>query len=239
MSHTACSSTTCVLQLTKQPTNWWAALVAGGGVALLAGFAVAGIMVLALMVASVIAATTSPRFRAQIAAREERRQLRRRSDARMLRLCAAGTACDRLRRLTTLVDGVRRTHPEELARFEVEDLLDAYTTTAIAHRRCVSLLASNELASILAGLQRLPENRPGNRRAVLQRRLDTWLACRNRAEELNDQLGAIEELIRLIAQRAAFPEVSPLLQPAEIEERIALLANEDTAAAELAGRDAA
>lgn len=238
MSHPACSSTTCALQLAKHPGSWWAALVAGGGAALIAGFAVAGMAVVALMLAGLVA-TASPTFRARVATRDELRQLRRRSDARMLRMCAAGTACDRLRRLTSLVDGVRRTNPEELARFDVEDLLDAYASTAIAHRRCVSLLASNELASILAGLQRLPENHPGNRRAVLQRRLDTWLACRARAEELHDQLGAIEELVRLIVQRVAFPEVGPLLEPADVEERLALLAGEDTAAAELAGRDAA
>lgn len=216
------------MQLARHPGSWWAALIAGGGAALIAGFAVAGMAVLFLMCVGLVS-TANPRFRARVAARDELRQLRRQSDARMLRMCAAGTPCDRLRRLTSLVDGVRQANPDEIARFEVDELLDAYATTAIEHRRCVSLLASNELATILAGLQRIPEDHPGSRRAVLERRLDTWLACRARAEELQDQLGAIDELVRLIVQRAAFPELGPLIEPADLEDRLALLAGEDTA----------
>lgn len=209
----------CALQIVRQPSSWGTALVIGAGATVLGGLALAG-MVLTSLIGVAIVATVSPWFRRQVAGLDEQLQLQRRRDARVRRLGDDELEIERIRELTSLVDSIDRMTPHALDRYDVEDLLDQYATVALARRRCHKLLAQHDLASIVYGLRRTPEGHAGHRRAVLERRLEGWIACRARADELDDKLATIEDLIRLLAERAAFPDALPPIDAELIDERL-------------------
>lgn len=222
----------CALQIVRQPSSWGTALVIGAGATVLGGLAFAG-MVITSLIGAALAASASPWFRKQVAALDEQLQLQRRRDARLRRLCDDEVEIERIRELTGLVDSVDRLVPHALDRYDVEDLLDHYANLALARRRCLTLLAQHDLASIVYGLRRAPEHATGHRRAVLERRLEGWIECRARADALDDKLSTIEDLIRLLAERAAFPDAAEPLDPELVDERLAQLTAADDELAKL------
>jgi len=119
--------------------------------------------------------------------------------------------------LRELVEQVERTDPREAARFELQDLLDHFVRLAIAHQRCLEALR-------VAGSHDLPQNmyaldRSKRRRDIIARRMQHREECLRRVERLSDELEAIDELVRLVAQRVACPMIDPDLGR-EIERRL-------------------
>ena len=119
--------------------------------------------------------------------------------------------------LRELVEQVERTNAAEAARFDLQDLLDLFVRHAISHQRCLEALR-------LAGSHDLPQNtlaldRSKRRKDIIVRRMKHREECLRRVERLSDELEAIDELVRLVAQRAACPMLEPELGR-EIERRL-------------------
>lgn len=120
--------------------------------------------------------------------------------------------------LRELVEEVERLDAAEAKRFELQDLLDHFVRFAISHHRCLDALR-------LAGGADLPQTIPlhptgsKRRREILARRLLHREECLRRIDRLSDELEAIDELVRLVAQRAACPALDADLDR-EIERRL-------------------
>lgn len=134
--------------------------------------------------------------------------------------------------LRDLVEHIERTDPGEAQRFELQDLLDHYVRISVGHQRCLAALR-------LAGGNDLPVTIPitdatksKRRREIQARRIRHRDECLRRIECLVDEIDAVDELIRLVAQRTACPSVDPDLDR-EIERRLWELDEVDTALEQL------
>lgn len=121
--------------------------------------------------------------------------------------------------LRELVEEVEKTDPGEAQRFELQDLLDHFVRLSIGHQKCLDALR-------LAGGNELPvaipitdANRSKRRREIQARRIRHRDECLRRVERLTDEIEAVDELIRLVAQRTACPSIDPELDR-EIERRL-------------------
>ncbi len=134
--------------------------------------------------------------------------------------------------LRDLVGEIERTDPDEARRFELQELLDHFVRLAIGHQRCLDSLR-------LAGGSDLPRTLPISetsrsvrRREIMARRLRHRDECVRRIERLSDELEAVDELVRLVAQRVACPPVDSDLDR-EIERRLWELDEVDAALSQL------
>ncbi|MDB4961049.1 MAG: hypothetical protein JWP01_1048 [Myxococcales bacterium] len=121
--------------------------------------------------------------------------------------------------LRDLVEEVERTDPSEAQRFELQDLLDHFVRLAVSHQRCIDALR-------LAGGNELPvaipitdANKSKRRREIQARRIRHRDECLRRIERLTDEIEAVDELVRLVAQRTACPSLDTELDR-EIERRL-------------------
>jgi hypothetical protein len=144
------------------------------------------------------------------------RARQKRESDRMRKLRPTGAArqqqyCE----LRDLVAEIERTDAREAARFELQPLLDHYVALAVSHQRFLESLrfaASGELVTNEA-------KRSLRRREILARRQRHRDECVRRIEQLSDDLEAIDELVRLVAQRVAAPALDTELDR-EIERRL-------------------
>lgn len=172
----------------------------GVGAAGLLGAALATLLVAVLAVQAARTAAVRRHLDAQA-----RQRARLERDQRRLRLLRPSGAV-RLAHygeLRALVDAIERIDPAEAERFELEDLLDHWTRRAVEIQRLSDGLK-------LAGAGALPGAvgevvRTSRRRQILERRIRHRDDCRRRMTELAEELDAIDELVRLIAQRTACP----------------------------------
>jgi hypothetical protein len=121
--------------------------------------------------------------------------------------------------LRDLVEQVERTDAAEASRFELQDLLDHFVRLALDHQRCleaVRLAGGHDLPSTISIAE---ASRSKRRREIMARRLRHRDECLQRVERLADELDAVDELVRLVAQRVACPPLEPDLER-EIERRL-------------------
>ena len=121
--------------------------------------------------------------------------------------------------LRDLVGEIERVDPSEAQRFELQDLLDHFVRLAASHQKCLDSLR-------LAGGTDLPRampvgdsHRSARRREIMARRMRHRDECIRRIERLSDELEAVDELVRLVAQRVACPQTEADLDR-EIERRL-------------------
>jgi len=133
--------------------------------------------------------------------------------------------------LRGLTEEIERMDPTEAARFELQDLLEHFATLANTHQRCLDALR-------LAGSHDLPiaipldPRRSKRRREIQIRRLRHRELCLARIERIAEELEAIDEMIRLVAQRVACPS-EDLDLDREVERRLVELDDTDAALAQL------
>ncbi|HUJ57915.1 MAG TPA: hypothetical protein VLX92_05470 [Kofleriaceae bacterium] len=119
--------------------------------------------------------------------------------------------------LRVLVEQIERTDPREAQRFELQALLDHFVRISASHQRCLDslrLAGSNDLRTLPA-----EPSRSLRRREIMLRRQRHRDECVRTIERLSDELEAVDELIRLVAQRVACPVVEDDLDR-EIERRL-------------------
>jgi hypothetical protein len=121
--------------------------------------------------------------------------------------------------LRDLVCDIERADMGEAQRFELQPLLDHFVGLAVSHQKCLDSLR-------LAGSSDLPRmlpmhdpHRSARRREIMMRRMRHRDECVRRIERLADELEAIDELVRLVAQRVACPVLDHDLDR-EIERRL-------------------
>lgn len=188
------------------------------------------------MLTFVAVGTLSTRYqfvRHQLDKQFEYRSRQKRETDRMRLLKPTGPVrqqqyCD----LRDLVSEIERTDAREAERFELQGLLDHFVSLAVNHQKCLDSLR-------LAGSSDLPRTLPipdphrsARRREIMARRLRHRDECVRRIERLADELEAVDELIRLIAQRTACPQIDHDLDR-EIERRLWELDEVDAALSQL------
>jgi hypothetical protein len=136
--------------------------------------------------------------------------------------------------LRDLVEHVERIDAAEAERFELQDLLDHFVRLSLYHQRCLEAVR-------MAGSHELPHaipisvgdaSRSKRRREILARRMKHRDECLARVDRLADEIDAVDELVRLVAQRVACPTIEPELER-EIERRLWELDEVDAALRQL------
>lgn len=201
------------------------------------GVGYAGIFgALAAMIAFVALGTMATRYgyvKRQLDKQFEYRIKQKREAERMKQLKPTGAVrqqqyCE----LRDMINDIERTDAPEAERFELQSLLDHFVTLAVCHQKCLDslrLAGSSDLPRVLP----LPDpNRSVRRREIMARRLRHRDECVRRIEHLADELEAVDELVRLVAQRAACPQLESDLDR-EIERRLWELDEVDAALRQL------
>jgi hypothetical protein len=121
--------------------------------------------------------------------------------------------------LRALVDTIEHTDKAEARRYELQELLDHFVRLTSTQQRCMEALR-------LAGSQDLPHaipitdaSRSRRRREIMQRRMRHRDECLARIDRITDELEALDELVRLVAQRVACPPTEADLDR-EVERRL-------------------
>lgn len=134
--------------------------------------------------------------------------------------------------LRDLVEQVERSDPGEAARFELQDLLDHFVRLALAHQRCLEALRMSSSHDLPMGGSADSGGRSKRRREIIARRIRHREECLARIDRLADEIDAADELIRLLAQRAACPTLDADLDR-EIDRRLWELDEVDAAIRQL------
>jgi hypothetical protein len=121
--------------------------------------------------------------------------------------------------LRDLVNEIERTDPKEAQRFELQQLLDHFVTLAVSHQKCLDSLRLAGSSDLPRALPLPDPHRSARRREIMARRMRHRDECVRRIERLADELEAVDELVRLCAQRVACPQLDSELDR-EIERRL-------------------
>jgi hypothetical protein len=121
--------------------------------------------------------------------------------------------------LRDLVGEIEHTDPGEAQRFELQDLLDHFVRLSVGHQRCLDSLRLAGGSDLPRVLPMVDAHRSVRRREIMARRLRHRDECVRRIEKLSDELEAVDELVRLVAQRVACPPLEGELDR-EIERRL-------------------
>ena len=187
---------------------------------------VGGVLATSFVLAVCAGATRSPAIRRMLDRTIEQRASERREAARLKALGPAGAArLTQYVQLRDLVADIERTAPGDASRLELQELLERFVCLAISHQR---VLAALDLASVRLVLPPAVPGAGSRAAAIAARRAVHRDACRRQADELEDDLEAIDQLVRLIAQRAACPPEDDDLDR-EIERRLCEMEQTDSA----------
>ncbi len=198
------------------------------------GFAgVVGALVAFVAVTLLVAASTRWDFVREHLDHESQARQRCARESRRVRLLrpAGPVRLQQYFELRALIDETEKIDASEAARFELQDLLEHFSVLANTHQRCLDALR-------LAGSHDLPQSIPidpkrsKRRREIQARRMRHREACLARIERLAEELEAIDELIRLVAQRIACP-VDDIDMDREVERRLSELDEIDDALQQL------
>lgn len=183
-------------------------MLIGIGAGFCLGGAVLAIALCALTLGAGRLLAASESFRRAVDSGEHRKQVMQRRNAwhQRLEADAAHGARDPMVELIALVEEIERTSPSMAKRFELEGLVDAWVGIAIAHERNLARLRTIRRDELVCRLE-LDRRRPGQAAAVradiLARRIAAWDECRRATDRMGDEMMAILELVRLLAQRGA------------------------------------
>ena len=121
--------------------------------------------------------------------------------------------------LRDLVAEIERTDNAEARRFELQELLDHFVKLSVSHQRCLESLRLAGSSDLPRALPLTETHRSARRREIMARRMRHRDECIRRIERLSDELEAVDELVRLVAQRVACPQLDNELDR-EIERRL-------------------
>ena len=167
--------------------------------------------------------TVSTRYqfvRTQLDKQFEYRVKQKRESDRMKLLKPTGPVrqqqyCD----LRDLVNDIEKTDAAEAKRFELQSLLDHFVSLAVSHQKCLDSLRLAGSSDLPRALPLPDPHRSARRREIMARRMRHRDECVRRIERLADELEAVDELVRLCAQRVACPQLDGELDR-EIERRL-------------------
>jgi hypothetical protein len=202
------------------------------------GFAgVLGALCAFIGVALVISTSTRYGFVRRHLDREAHTRMRCARETRRIRLLrpAGPVRVQQYIELRALVEETERMDGVEAARFELQDLLEHFARLANTHQRCLDALrlaGSHDLPAALP----IDPHRSKRRREIQVRRLRHREACLARIERLAEELEAVDELIRLVAQRIASP-TDELDMDREVDRRLGELDELDAAIRQLDNDD--
>jgi hypothetical protein len=182
-----------------------------------------------VIVALMITASTRYGFVRRHLDRESQTRIRCAREHRRLKLLrpAGPVRIHQYLELRQLVEETENMDPAEAARFELQDLLEHFSQLANTHQRCLDALR-------LAGSHDLPaaipidSTRSKRRREIQSRRMRHREACLARIDRLAEELEAVDELIRLVAQRIACP-IDEVDMDREVDRRLGELDEIDAA----------
>jgi hypothetical protein len=212
---------------------------------LLVGFGMATMLASIVLAAAVIVVATTGAWIASgshyvqrhFDQQRDARTKRERSLKRQQALLAAGVEPGGLVELSSLVDAIEHSDNGWTARrFQLDELLDRYVAAAIGHQRCVSAMQATDRSGLIRALAAAPTLGSSEasrcRRELLERRIQTWDRTALQATRFEDELAAITDLVRLLAQRSACPDA--LVDNDLVAWRLAELDAEDQAMLQLA-----
>lgn len=140
-------------------------------------------------------------FQAYLVRRRRFERRRERDDL----LERSGVPRDTLVELTMLADEIERLDPQLAHRFELEDLLDRHVALSLAHDRCLRAMRMADRDYLVRMRNDLGARR--RRADMFDRRIRYWDQCKAQADQCADELATLADLVRLLAQKAACPEV--------------------------------
>ena len=196
--------------------------------------------VLAVVAAGAVLLAASPlpmtrRLVAPVLARKARRDRHERQRERLER--AGSIRRTELDELSRLVEEIEEHDPAECERFELDELVDLYVDMAVlvesyrsAARHASGLIGDGDERHerpAAGGGQRL-------RRDLVRRRIAHRDECTSKVAELDGELDAVIELVRLVAQRAVCPAGADPLEP-QLVRRVWELDTRDSALRQLSG----
>lgn len=166
-----------------------------------------GALLAVIAVAGLTATTTKSKLvRKHLDRQAELHERSRRESYRLKQLRPSGPVRQQqYLELRALVEEIERMDSTDATRFELQDLLDHFVMLAVSHQKCLDALR-------LAGTNDLPQAIPisdasksKRRREIMMRRMKHREECLRKIDLIADELEAIDELIRLVAQRIACP----------------------------------